>query len=209
MTSTKSPCLDILPYLFREEQISNRIQNFPTETMKKAYLELKGYFEQYKIYAEKLINFTGSMKDENKRKEKLMIKLRCEYYAVVFSQASKLLHEYINFRNRLILELAINVNGLINSIHPNIIQRLNEDEQKELQKYCETIRNERTKPKIQKKLMICFLNDLVIEDLNSVSHDKTGKPRNVFYTAGLKASVMEDKAYDLQKCDWAKIVEDK
>lgn len=42
-----------------------------------------------------------------------------------------------NFRNRLILELAINVNGLINSIHPNIIQRLNEDEQKELQKYCE------------------------------------------------------------------------
>lgn len=75
-----------------------------------------------------------------------------------------------NFRNRLILELAINVNGLINSIHPNIIQRLNEDEQKELQKYM--------------------------------------KGRNVFYSAGLKVSVFEDKALDLQKCEWAKILRD-
>ncbi|CRG93004.1 conserved Plasmodium protein, unknown function [Plasmodium gallinaceum] len=206
--TAKSPCLDILPFLFREEQISNRIQNFPTETMKKAYLELKGYFEQYKIYAEKLINFSGSMNDENQRKEKLMIKLRCEYYAVIFSQASKLLHEYINFRNRLILELAINVNGLINSIHPNIIQRLNEDEQKELEKYCENIRSERTKSKLQNKFIVCFLNDLIIEDLNYEDIKKEKMPRNVFYSAGLKVSVFEDKAFDLQKCEWAKILKD-
>lgn len=206
--SAKSPCLDILPYLFREEQISNRIQNFPTETMKKAYLELKGYFEQYKIYAEKLINFSGSMKDENKRKEKLMIKLRCEYYAVIFAQASKLLHEYIKFRNRLILELAINVNGLISSIHPNVIQRLNEDEQKELQKYCENIRNEKTKPKLQNKSIICFMNDLVIEDLSNENANEEDRKRNVFYCAGLKLSVYEDKAQDLQKCEWAKILKE-
>ncbi|CRH00428.1 conserved Plasmodium protein, unknown function [Plasmodium relictum] len=206
--TAKSPCLEILPFLFREEQISNRIQNFPTETMKKAYLELKGYFEQYKIYAEKLINFSGSMNDENQRKEKLMIKLRCEYYAVIFSQASKLLHEYINFRNRLILELAINVNGLINSIHPNIIQRLNEDEQKELQKYCENIRSERTKSKLQNKFIVCFLSDLIIEDLNYEDIKKEKNPRNVFYCSGLKVSVFEDKAFDLQKCEWAKILKD-
>ncbi|KYO02432.1 hypothetical protein PGSY75_0523600 [Plasmodium gaboni] len=206
--TAKSPCLDILPFIFREEQISNRIQTFPTETMKKAYLELKGYFEQYKIYAEKLINFSGSMNDENQRKEKLIIKLRCEYYAVIFSQASKLLHEYINFRNRLILELAINVNGLINSIHPNIIQRLNEDEQKELQKYCENIRSERTRSKLQNKFTVCFLNDLIIEDLNYEGVQKEMKPRNVFYSAGLKVSVFEDKALDLQKCEWAKILRD-
>lgn len=48
-----------------------------------------------------------------------------------------------NFRNRLILELAINVNGLISSIHPNIIQRLNEDEKKELQRYCEVCINQK------------------------------------------------------------------
>ncbi|CDO63114.1 conserved Plasmodium protein, unknown function [Plasmodium reichenowi] len=206
--TAKSPCLDILPFIFREEQISNRIQTFPTETMKKAYLELKGYFEQYKIYAEKLINFSGSMNDENQRKEKLIIKLRCEYYAVIFSQASKLLHEYINFRNRLILELAINVNGLINSIHPNIIQRLNEDEQKELQKYCENIRSERTRSKLQNKFTVCFLNDLIIEDLNYEGVQKEMKGRNVFYSAGLKVSVFEDKALDLQKCEWAKILRD-
>ncbi|ETW19929.1 hypothetical protein PFAG_01101 [Plasmodium falciparum Santa Lucia] len=206
--TAKSPCLDILPFIFREEQISNRIQTFPTETMKKAYLELKGYFEQYKIYAEKLINFSGSMNDENQRKEKLIIKLRCEYYAVIFSQASKLLHEYINFRNRLILELAINVNGLINSIHPNIIQRLNEDEQKELQKYCENIRSERTRSKLQNKFTVCFLNDLIIEDLNYEGVQKDMKGRNVFYSAGLKVSVFEDKALDLQKCEWAKILRD-
>ncbi|SBT36130.1 conserved Plasmodium protein, unknown function [Plasmodium ovale wallikeri] len=206
--STKSPCLEILPFLFREEQISNRIQTFPTETMKKAYLELKGYFEQYKIYAEKLINFNGSMNDENQRKEKLTIKLRCEYYAVLFSQSSKLLNEYINFRNRLILELAINVNGLINSIHPNVIQRLNEDEKKELQRYCENIRNERTKSKLQNKFTVCFLNDLIIEDLNYEGLENEKKPRNVFYVAGMKVSVFEDKALDLQKCEWAKILKD-
>ncbi|SBS84321.1 conserved Plasmodium protein, unknown function [Plasmodium ovale curtisi] len=194
--STKSPCLEILPFLFREEQISNRIQTFPTETMKKAYLELKGYFEQYKIYAEKLINFNGSMNDENQRKEKLTIKLRCEYYAV------------LNFRNRLILELAINVNGLINSIHPNVIQRLNEDEKKELQRYCENIRNERTKSKLQNKFTVCFLNDLIIEDLNYEGLENEKKPRNVFYVAGMKVSVFEDKALDLQKCEWAKILKD-
>ncbi|CDU19578.1 conserved Plasmodium protein, unknown function [Plasmodium chabaudi chabaudi] len=206
--SAKSPCLEILPFLFREEQITNRIQTFPTETMKKAYLELKGYFEQYKIYAEKLINFNGSMNDENQRKEKLTIKLRCEYYAVLFSQSSKLLNEYINFRNRLILELAINVNGLINSIHPNIIQRLNEDEKKELQRYCENIRNERTKSKLQNKHIVGLLNDLIIEDLNydGIEDDKRG--RNVFYAAGMKVSVFEDKAVDLQKCEWAKILKD-
>ncbi|CAD2099176.1 conserved Plasmodium protein, unknown function [Plasmodium vinckei] len=206
--SAKSPCLEILPFLFREEQITNRIQTFPTETMKKAYLELKGYFEQYKIYAEKLINFNGSMNDENQRKEKLTIKLRCEYYAVLFSQSSKLLNEYINFRNRLILELAINVNGLINSIHPNIIQRLNEDEKKELQRYCENIRNERTKSKLQNKHIVGLLNDLIIEDLNydGIEDDKRG--RSVFYAAGMKVSVFEDKAIDLQKCEWAKILKD-
>ncbi|CXI82452.1 conserved Plasmodium protein, unknown function [Plasmodium berghei] len=206
--SAKSPCLEILPFLFREEQITNRIQTFPTETMKKAYLELKGYFEQYKIYAEKLINFNGSMNDENQRKEKLTIKLRCEYYAVLFSQSSKLLNEYINFRNRLILELAINVNGLISSIHPNIIQRLNEDEKKELQRYCENIRNERTKSKLQNKHIVGLLNDLIIEDLNydGVEDDKRG--RSVFYAAGMKVSVFEDKAVDLQKCEWAKILKD-
>ncbi|SBS86194.1 conserved Plasmodium protein, unknown function [Plasmodium malariae] len=206
--SIKSPCLEILPFIFREEQISNRIQTFPTETMKKAYLELKGYFEQYKIYAEKLINFTGSMNDENQRKEKLTIKLRCEYYAVLFSQSSKLLNEYINFRNKLILELAINVNGLINSIHPNIIQRLNEDEKKELQRYCENIRSERTKSKLQNKFTVCFLNDLIIEDLNYDGMENDQRVRNVFYPAGLKVSVFEDKALDLQKCEWAKILKD-
>ncbi|ETB62458.1 hypothetical protein, variant 2 [Plasmodium yoelii 17X] len=148
------------------------------------------------------------MNDENQRKEKLTIKLRCEYYAVLFSQSSKLLNEYINFRNRLILELAINVNGLINSIHPNIIQRLNEDEKKELQRYCENIRNERTKSKLQNKHIVGLLNDLIIEDLNydGIEDDKRG--RNVFYAAGMKVSVFEDKAVDLQKCEWAKILKD-
>ncbi|GAB66831.1 hypothetical protein PCYB_101810 [Plasmodium cynomolgi strain B] len=206
--SIKSPCLEILPFIFREEQISNRIQTFPTETMKKAYLELKGYFEQYKIYAEKLINFNGSMNDENQRKEKMTIKLRCEYYAVLFSQASKLLNEYINFRNRLILELAINVNGLINSIHPNIIQRLNEDEKRELQRCCENIRSERIKSKLENKFTVCFLNDLIIEDLNYEGNENESAARNVFYPAGLKVSVFEDKALDLQKCEWARILRD-
>ncbi|VWU50267.1 conserved protein, unknown function [Hepatocystis sp. ex Piliocolobus tephrosceles] len=206
--AAKSPCLEILPSLFRDEQMSNRIQAYPVETMKRAYLELKGYYEQYKIYAEKLINFTGSINDENQRKEKLTIKLKCEYYAVLFTQASKLLNEYVNFRNRLVLELAINVNGLMESIHATIISRLSEDEKRELRRYCENIRSGRSKSKLQKKYIVCLLNDLTIEDLNYEGEETENEVRKVFYPAGMKISVYEDKALDLQKCESAKILKD-
>ncbi|KOB87846.1 hypothetical protein PFDG_04311, partial [Plasmodium falciparum Dd2] len=58
------------------------------------------------------------------------------------------------------------------------------------------------------KFTVCFLNDLIIEDLNYEGVQKDMKGRNVFYSAGLKVSVFEDKALDLQKCEWAKILRD-
>ncbi|EAA22309.1 hypothetical protein, partial [Plasmodium yoelii yoelii] len=56
--------------------------------------------------------------------------------------------------------------------------------------------------------IVGLLNDLIIEDLNydGIEDDKRG--RNVFYAAGMKVSVFEDKAVDLQKCEWAKILKD-
>lgn len=58
------------------------------------------------------------------------------------------------------------------------------------------------------KHIVGLLNDLIIEDLNydGVEDDKRG--RSVFYAAGMKVSVFEDKAVDLQKCEWAKILKD-
>ncbi|KNG78374.1 hypothetical protein PFMG_04332 [Plasmodium falciparum IGH-CR14] len=68
--------------------------------------------------------------------------------------------------------------------------------------------NRRSYRNIVKNSLSVFLNDLIIEDLNYEGVQKDMKGRNVFYSAGLKVSVFEDKALDLQKCEWAKILRD-